>query len=452
MLTTIDNAIAALNQFLWGYPLLILLVGGGLFFMIYSRGLPYKHFFHALALLSGKYDREDDQGELTHFQALSAALSATMGLGNVAGVAMAITAGGPGAIFWMWVTAVIGVATKFFTCSLGVMYRGYDSNGKLQGGPMYVIREGLNKRWHSLAILFSAAGLFGVIPLFQANQLTEAIREHFLPAIGVGDSPWNNLSIGILLAIVVSFVIYGGLQRIASLAVRLVPSMTLLYMLMTAFIFTQHIGEISQIISPIFIEAFKPEAIGGGLLGIIIIGVSRGAFSNEAGIGTEVMAHGAAKTNEPIREGLVGMLGPVIDTLIVCSCTAFAILASGVWQDAEGIKGIGLTLTAYQIEAGTVGQLLLGLQILFLSLTTMITFWYYGTKCISYLFGANRQHWYTYIHISVIVIGAVTTSNIAFNVISTAYALMAIPTMISSIILAPKVMHAARKYFSKELS
>lgn len=444
---TIDSALQSFNHFVWGPPILILLLGGGIFFSFYSRFIPYRYFRHGLAVLSGKYDNPDAAGDLTHRQALAAALSGTLGLGNIAGVAIAITAGGPGSVFWMWISALVGVSTKFFTCTLGVMYRGHDSQGNLQGGPMYVVREGLGKRFYPLAILFSIAGLIGVLPVFQANQLTEALRQELLPAT-LSTTPWLfNLMVGLIVAGIVSGVVFGGLKRMAWVSVKLVPIMIVMYMMMTAWVLVIHIDEIPALLLLIIDDAFSAKATGGALLGVMIIGISRGAFSNEAGIGTEVMAHGAAKTNEPVREGLVGMLGPIIDTLIVCTCTALVILITGVWKEADGIQGVSLTIMAYEQAIGITGQILLSLQVIFLSLTTMFAYWYYGEKCLGFLIGAKYQHYYKYFHVIMVIAGASLTMEAAFNLLSGMYALMAIPTMVSSLILAPKVMAATHDYF-----
>ena len=221
-----------------------------------------------------------------------------MGLGNIAGVALAIAAGGPGAVFWMWMSAVVGIATKFFTCSLGVMYRGRDSMGQLQGGPMYVIREGLSPRFYPLAVLFSVAGLIGTLPMFQANQLTALIGQ---TVFGGTPPAWSGLVTGLILAVVVGMVIFGGLQRVAKVAVALLPTMVIVYLLMTLWIVLTNFERVPGLFVLIVSEAFNPTAVGGGFIGIMLIGVSRGVFSNEAGVGTEVMAHGAAKTNEPIE-------------------------------------------------------------------------------------------------------------------------------------------------------
>lgn len=275
--------------------------------MIASRALPYRYMGHAIDVLLGRHDTPDAPGEISHRQALAAALSNTMGLGNIAGVALAIVAGGPGAVFWMWVSAIVGVATKFFTCSLGVMYRGEDSLGNLQGGPMYVIREALPKRFYPLAVMFALAGLIGTLPLFQANQLTVLIQA----TIFAGNAPAGSAAIiGLALAALVGSVIFGGLPRVANVAVALLPSMMVVYLSMTLWVMAHHAAAIPGIFASIFAQAVSPTAVGGGALGVMLIGISRGAFSNEAGVGTEVMAHGAAKTREPIREGILATLAP----------------------------------------------------------------------------------------------------------------------------------------------
>ncbi len=430
----------------WGTPLVVLLLGGGLFFAFFSRGLPYRHFGHAVGIMLGRHDTPGEPGELSHGQALAAALSGTMGLGNIAGVALAIVAGGPGAVFWMWVSAIVGVATKFFTCSLGVMYRGRDSLGQLQGGPMYIIREALPKAFYPLAILFSLAGLIGTLPMFQANQLTALIGD----TVFRGDLPvWGGPVIGCVIASVVAGVIFGGLPRVAAVAVAALPGMVAVYMLMTLFVIIGNLGAVPGILASIVTEAFSPQAVGGGFVGVMLIGISRGAFSNEAGVGTEVMAHGAARTNEPVREGLVAMLGPIIDTLIVCTCTAIVILLTGAWQTPGDLSGITLTANAFVGQMGSVALIPLAFVALVLSTTTMFTGWYYGAKCFGFLIGAQWQHHFRWIFVATVVFGASVSIDVVFNIISGCYGLMAIPTMVSTLLLAPRVMAAAREYFAR---
>ena len=429
----------------WGTPLVALLLGGGCFFIIASRALPYRYMGHAIAILRGRYDTPNANGEISHQQALAAALSNTMGLGNIAGVALAIVAGGPGAVFWMWMSAIVGIATKFFTCSLGVMYRGKDSLGNLQGGPMYVIREALPRPYYPLAVLFSLAGLIGTLPIFQANQLTALIQDTVL----AGTAPeWAPLAIGIVIAIVVGSVIFGGLPRVAKVAVALLPTMVLVYLAMTMWVLANHLPDIPRVLATIFTEALSPTAVGGGFLGVILIGISRGAFSNEAGVGTEVMAHSAAKTDEPIREGMLATLGPVFDTLVVCTCTALVILLAGNWQSPGDMSGITLTADAFRSEMGNVGLITLGFVALILSTTTMFAGWYFGAKCFGFLVGAKWQPYFRWFFIAAVVFGATVSIDVVFNLISASYGIMAIPTMVSAIVLAPRVLHAAERYFA----
>lgn len=430
----------------WGTPLVMLLLGGGIFFALYSRFLPYRHFGHALGIMLGRHDTPDEPGELSHAQALAAALSGTMGMGNISGVALAIAAGGPGAVFWMWMSALVGIATKFFTCTLGVMYRGRDNLGQLQGGPMYIIREGLPRAFYPLAILFSVAGLIGTLPIFQANQLTALIREQVFPQ---QDPTLTGFGIGCVMALLVGTVIFGGLPRVAKVAVTLLPIMVVTYLGMTGVLLLLHIDEVPFLLASIVNDAFNPQAVGGGLLGIILVGVSRGAFSNEAGVGTEVMAHGAARTSEPIREGLVAMMGPVADTLIVCTCTALVILLAGTWQDPEGLSGINLTTNAIRQDFGLVGVVLMFVITLILASTTMFTMWYYGAKCFGFLFGADIQHHYRWFFVATVIFGATVSIDVVFNLISGSYGLMAIPTMIATLMLSGRVMAAARDYFRR---
>ncbi len=448
----IGSALQALSAFLWGLPLIILVVGGGLFFAAYSRMRPYRYFGHAIAILRGKYDDHRDPGDISHLQALSAALSGTLGLGNIAGVAVAIGLGGPGAVFWMWVTAVVGVATKFFTCTLSIMYRGPDSQGHLQGGPMYIIREGLGPRWRWLAVFFCIAGLFGTLPIVQINQLTQIMREVVFVPAGLVDPASHftfDLLFGLVIAGLVAGVIFGGIRRVGYVAARLVPAMVALYMLLTLLVLGAHLPELPGHLWFIVQDAFTAQSIGGGVLGMITIGVMRGAFSNEAGIGTEVMAHGAARTREPVREGLVAMMGPVIDTLIVCTCTALVILVTGVWIDTDA-GGVTMTALAFgDVLPGNLGAYLIAFVVLVFASSTMFTFWYYGAKCLGYLIGAERQHYYKYFYTALVVLGAVVSLEAVFGLIDSMYALMAIPTMTATLMLSPKVMAAAKDYFSR---
>ncbi len=447
----IESLLVTFGDLAWGPWLLVLILGGGLYFVLLSRFLPFRYLPHSVALILGKYPSEGP-GEITHFQALMSALAGTIGMGNIAGVALAISIGGPGAIFWMWMTALVGVVTKFFTCTLSVMYRGKDSRGDIQGGPMYVITEGLGAKYRPLAVFFCLAGIIGCLPLFQVNQLVQAMREIvFLPQGWISsDSTLEfNFTMGLVLAALVISVISGGLSRIAAVASRLVPAAALLYVGTACYLLAVNFTHIPEYLWLIVEDAFTGMAAAGGAIGAVIsTGVRRGAFSNEAGIGTESMAHGAVKTNEPVREGLVAMLGPIIDTLIICTATALIILMSGVWQSGAD-NGVTMTAAAFETLLPGAGSWLLSSCIFVFSITTVFSYSYYGNKCLGFLIGAEKQHYYNYIMVLMVVVASVASLNAMIGLIDGAFALMAIPTMLSTILLAPKVMVAARKYFGK---
>ncbi|MED5389539.1 MAG: alanine/glycine:cation symporter family protein [Pseudomonadota bacterium] len=451
MIKPLETAMGQLVGFLWGPPLVILLVGGGLFFLLYSRLLPYRYLPQSVALLWRKPDR-DDPGQLSHFQALSTALSGTLGMGNVSGVAIAIAMGGPGAVFWMWISALVGIATKFYTCTLAVMFRGQDSEGVWQGGPMYVVREGLGRKWLPLAYFFAVAGLLGTMPIFQINQLVQVLRDTLAIPAGLASDTAHftfDLSLGLLLALLVMLVALGKLPRLGRVTGMLVPTMVVGYLLLTGVVLISHAPAIPGAFAMIFEDAFSGNAVAGGVVGsVIITGIRRAAFSNEAGIGTEAMAHGAAQTREPVREGMVAMLGPVIDTLIVCTCTALVILISGVWQSGES-NGVTLTANAFGDLFPQGGAVIMALLVSLLSLSTVFTFWYYGSKCLGFLIGARYQQYYIWWYLVLVVLGAVASLKLVVSLVDSMYALMAIPTMTSALLLAPKVNEAARHYLRK---
>ncbi|WP_179348992.1 alanine/glycine:cation symporter family protein [Winogradskyella pacifica] len=451
----LNQLLSDFSSLAWGLPLLILLIGGGLYLLIRSHFLPFRYLGHALNVLRGKYDDPNDPGEISHFQALSTALSATVGMGNIAGVAVAISIGGPGAVFWMWISAVVGMSTKFFTSSLAIMYRGKDSAGEIQGGPMYFIMEGLGKSWKPLAVFFSLCGLIGALPVFNVNQLTQALNDILLIPNGVEVGLKSNLIIGFVLISITALVILGGIKRIGNVASRLVPTMVALYFVLVIIILVAHSDVLVYYLKLIFTDAFaanyypKDDTFLGGVLGALILhGIKRGAFSNEAGIGTAPMAHGAAKTDEPIREGLVAMLGPAIDTLIVCTLTALAILVTGVWETTSD-NGVSLTASAFADVMPNYGKYLLLVCIAVFSMSSLFSYSYYGTKCMSFLFGADKKHYYNYFYILSILIGATTSLSMMINLIDGIFALMAIPTMLATLILAPKVLVELKAYIKR---
>lgn len=550
LIVSILKGLEDISNWLWGFPLLYLLIGGGLYFTIYSRFVPFFYLRHSIQILRGKYNNANDPGEINHFQALCSALSGTVGMGNITGVAVAIVQGGPGALFWMWICALLGMATKFFTCSLAVMYRGTDQTGQVQGGPMYFITEGLGKKWKPLAMAFCFFGLFGCLPMFQSNQLTAIVSEMFFkPNDWFVDSSQNvTLTgqglFGLLLAIFVGVVILGGIQRIGKVAATLVPFMVILYGGCALIIIIMHASQIPEAFRLIITDAFTGQAVTGGVLGSVIsIGVRRAAFSNEAGMGTEAMAHGAAKTKEPIREGLVAMLGPMIDTLIVCTITGLVIINTGVWEkgvtinrisklnnaieqyvieknissvitndliesiitnkefnnkkfyvspvnkiDAWGKRieikndinssdyklilvssgpdktlntpddltneispnsysGVMLTEKAYRMISSSLGPYLLLICVLCFSFSSMIGFSYYVTKCGMFLFGIKARIPLIIFYLIGIIISAIVDLKYLIYFLDIMFGLMAVPTIISTIILSPRVMKKAREYF-----
>ena len=456
-----SDVISAIATGVWT-PVLFILILGGLFFFFYSRLLHYRYLHHCVDVLRGKYHDPKDPGQISPYEALSTALASTVGMGNIAGVAAAIALGGPGALFWMWVTAFIGMSTNFFTSTLSVMYRGKDSAGVIQGGPMYLIREALPRRWMSLAVLFSVCCMIGCLPIFQANQLTQAIID-----IGV-DSPearaWSfgflgydintlKFSIGLVLTIISGMVILGGIQRIGRWAGKMVPLMIIIYFGCVMTILFLHLEDVPGILWMVITDAFKgeysaaPPALGGVVGGLIVAGVRRASFSNEAGIGTAPMALGASQSKEPIREGLVSMMSPAIDTLVVCTLTALAILATGVWRGES--LGVSMTALAFETSLGPIGKYLLLLCAFFFAVTSLFSYSYYGNKALSFLIGVKSSKYYDYFYLSTIIIGAVSSMADVINVIDIAYALMAIPTMLSGLVLAPKVMAEAKGYFAR---
>jgi AGCS family alanine or glycine:cation symporter len=366
----------------WGLPLVILLIGAGLFFTLRSGFLPFRGARHAFDILRGKYDDPDDPGEISHFQALTSALSATIGMGNISGVAIAVSLGGPGAIFWMWIAGLVGMSTKFFTCTLATMYRQKDERGIDQGGPMYFIEEGLGPKFKPLAIMFAICGMVGCLALFQVNQLA-----------GLMDNDWGvpRMATGVVCMIFVGAVILGGIVRVGQVTSKIVPAMFVLYILCALYILAGNLGAIIPTLKSIITSAFGGMALVGGGTGVLfrevlVTGVKRAAFSNEAGIGTAPMAHGAAKTKEPVREGLIAMLGPFLDTNLVCTITALVILITGVPAADDGVV---MTVSAFEKAMPRVGSLILTLIIVLFSISTMISYSYYSQKCARYLFGFN---------------------------------------------------------------
>jgi AGCS family alanine or glycine:cation symporter len=426
----------------WGLPLVILLIISGVFFTIAGRFIPFRRVGHAIGILRGKYDNPDDPGEISHFHALSSALSATIGMGNIAGVAIAVSLGGPGAIFWMWVAGLVGMSTKFFTCTLATLYRKKDENGIDQGGPMYFIEVGLGKYFKPLAIMFAICGMVGCLAMFQTNQLSSLLNN---------DWEISKHVTGIVCAVIVAVVILGGIVRVGQVTSKIVPAMFVIYLVSALVVILSNVSAVPHLLKLIVTSAFGGDAIIGGGTAIafrevLINGIKRAAFSNEAGIGTAPMAHGAAKTKEPVREGLIAMLGPFIDTNIVCTLTALVILSAGISGTDDGVV---MTVKAFEHALPGIGRYILTLVIVMFSISTMISYSYYSLKCSRYLFGHRFGSYYVYVYIVSLYFAAIWAQDIVINILDTAFAMMAIPTLIGTLLLSPSVVRATKDYFRR---
>ena len=451
-LTEVTGTIAG---YVWGIPSIILLVGTGIYLTFRLRFIQFGGFRHSIDLIRGKYDKADDPGEVSHFQALATALSATVGTGNIAGVATAIVGGGPGAVFWMWVTATFGMATKYASCSLAVKYRRMHPDGSVSGGPMYTLLNGLNMpKLAALFAIFALIASFGIGNLVQANSVVSGLSRIF----EVDQS--TKLVFGVIMAILVGLVIIGGIKRIAKVASRIVPFMAVAYCAAALFILIINIDKIPSAFVTIINLALNPWAAGWGAIGAAIqLGVARGVFSNEAGLGSAPMAHAAAKTNEPIREGLVAMIGPFIDTIIICSMTALVIVVMGFYGDniPEGLKGADLTVHAFGQGLGIfgsygqiIGTWVVALGLAFFAYSTMIAWSYYGDRSAEFLFGERAVLPYRVIYIVLIVVGATVPLNLVWNFADIANMLMAAPNLISLILLAGIVKKMSDDYFERQ--
>ena len=418
------------------WVMLFFVVGGGIFLFVYSKGYPLTQIKKAFSLL---FKREEEKG-ISRFQALSAVLAATVGLGNISGVAIAIHMGGPGVLIWMWLTALLGSIIKFFSCSLSVQLREKTPDGDPLGGPMYYMTLGIKKWGKPLAIAFSIAGFFGVLPAFTANQLTQTFMNVINPNqfILLGDLGWK-IFIGILLSIISAAVIFGGLKSIIKVTSSLVPFMVCLYFLMGIFILFNNASSILPTFKLIFFEAFNTNtAVTGGFWGLVILGVRRAVFSNESGVGNAPMYHGQSQSSKGTDEGLVAMLGPLLDTVLVCSITGLIIIISGVYQVPE-LNGIVLTLEAFRILFFGLGDVLLLIMVFVFGISTLLTYSYYGVKCFGYLTHPKWGELYNYFYIGSIILSAIVTVEVVIGIIDLAFALMCIPNMIAILYLAPHV-------------
>ena len=432
----------------WGIPSIVFLVGTGLYLTLKLRFIQFRGLKHAFQLISGKYDKKTDPGEVTHFQALSTALSATVGTGNIAGVATAIAFGGPGAVFWMWITALVGMGTKFTSCTLALKYREYHQDGSVSGGPMYTLKNGLNMpKMGILFAVFTLIASFGIGNMVQANSVADGLGYIFPQAIEY------RLVLGVVMAILVGLVIIGGIKRIAKVASRIVPFMAVVYCGAAFLILMLNIDKVPGAFATIINLALNPYAAGGGAIGAAIqYGVARGVFSNEAGLGSAPMAHAAAQTTEPVREGLVAMLGPFIDTIIICTMTALVIVIMGAWGEArpEALKGAALSAYAFEQALGQAGAWVVGFGLMFFAFSTIIAWSYYGDRSAEFLFGARAILPYRIVYTVLVVIGAYVPLQLVWNFADIANILMAVPNLISLILLAGLVKKLSDEYMDKK--
>ncbi len=434
-ITIIENILNQLISSLEWF-MLIAVLGGGIYLCIVSKLYPLTKIKFAFNLLLSK---NKDKG-ISRFQALSAVLAATVGLGNISGVAIAIHMGGPGVLVWMWVTAIIGMIIKFYSCSLSVQIRKSNDDGTILGGPMYYMSLGIKNWGKFLAIFFSIAGLFGVLPAFTANQLTQTYINVINPNdyISLGDFQWKLIT-GIILALISSFVIFGGLKKIVKVTSSLVPLMVGLYFFMGLFILLNNYNLVIPTFKLIFIEAFNINTVvTGGLWGLIILGVRRAVFSNESGVGNAPMYHGQSQSKLGTNEGLVAMLGPLLDTILVCTITGLIVIISGAYLD-ESLNGIVLTLEAFRLLFFGFGDEILMLMVFVFGISTLLTYSYYGVKCFGFLTNIKYGHFYNYLYIFTIILSSVVTVELVIGLIDLSFALMTIPNMVAIIYLSKKV-------------
>ncbi len=435
-----------------GIPLIIIvLVSGGVFFTLRYGFINVLLFRHAIDVVRGRYDDPNDAGEITHFQALTSALAATVGLGNIAGVAVAITAGGPGAIFWMWCTAFFGMSMKFSSCTLAQVYREIKPDGHVIGGPMIYLKLGIADRVPALKFIgaifspifaiLTIFAAFGGGNMFQSNQMYGAVAQ----VTGMEGVVWFQLVFGLVLAALVALVVVGGIRRIGEVTQFLVPGMCVGYCLICLGIIVANLPQVPELLASIFVQAFTPEAAFGGFLGVLIQGMKRAAFSNEAGLGSAAIAHAAAKTDEPVREGVVAMLGPFIDTIIVCTMTALAILITGVHSDLEEVVGIRVTSAAFE-SVHWILPYFLTLAVFVFAYSTLISWAYYGERATEYLFGTYGLWPYRIIYALVVFAGPLLSLSNVVDFADMMLLSMAFPNILGMVFISGKVREMRDDY------
>lgn len=455
------EAFTSLADAICGYPLFFLLIGGGLYLFFYNGMIPLRRLADAVAVLRTRPGSGGGKGQISSVEALASVVAATVGMGNIAGVAIALVMGGPGAIFWMWVSAIVGMSTKFHEGVLTIKYRDRAADGTPRGGTMHIIEQALGRQWRWLAVTFAVAGMMGTLCIMNANQLTEALTATFSTPEGIAASSTlsavsmitgldNTLSLrlicGLAIAMVVAVVVIGGIRRIASVASYLVPLMVTLYFAMVVYILASYPERIPGAIASIFHGAFNLRAGIGALAEIAIIGARRAALVNDAGVGTATIMHGSSANNTPVREGLIAMLGPSIDSGLVCTLTALALLVCGDITSPD-IKGLEIALNAFG-SAIPMGKYLLMMVVTFFAMSSMFSYSFYGTRCAAYLFGEDKAKYYTWFFILTLVVFAVIPLGVAVSLCDLFYAFMAFPTMFTLLKLRSVVRDEARAYFS----
>ncbi|TNF36846.1 MAG: alanine:cation symporter family protein [Deltaproteobacteria bacterium] len=431
----------------WGDWLVLLLVVAGLWLTI-ANGFPqFRGFKHAIYVVRGHYDDPKEQGEITHFQALTAALSATVGLGNIAGVAVAVTSGGPGAVFWMWVCGFLGMATKYTECTLSTATRDVRADGTVAGGPMYYMRKHLPRALKPIALVYAVfitISSFGGGNMFQANQAAALWETSF------GVPTWVT---GLILVVLVGLVIVGGIKRIGRVTDKLVPTMVFLYVGGALAVIFVHIDLVPGVFGSIFSEAWSVSAAVGGTLGVVLKdvlkqGFRRAAFSNEAGFGSAAIAHAAVKTDEPIREGVVALLEPFVDTIVICTMTALVILISGVWTQ-QGLDGAPLTAAAFDSAFDGFGSILVPVAVFLFAISTMISWSYYGEKGVEFFLGRRAVMPYRLLFVGLVFIGAVWKLGPVLDFSDAMFGLVAVPNLIALFILTPRIRALTSDYFGR---
>ncbi len=445
-LTALTGTISGL---LWKNPVtLLVLLGTGVYLSVRMRFVQFWGLRHALHLVQGRYSSHQDVGEVSHFQALSTALSATVGVGNIAGVATAIAFGGPGALFWMWVTAALGMCTKFTEVTLALKFREVGARGEVAGGPMYTLAHGLEMPRTAIAFAaFALVASFGIGNMVQANSVVDGLA-YLAPEI-----KGHGWIVGLLMAVLVGLVILGGVKRIARVASVLVPFMVVFYLTSALIVIADHLAAVPAAFATILNHALNPWAVGGAAVGEAIRwGVARGLFSNEAGLGSAPMAHAAARTNEPVREGLVALLEPFIDTLVICTLTGLVIVVTGAYETrAPDVAGAALTAYAFSHTLGASGAWVVGLGLVLFAFSTIISWSYYGDRAAKFLFGERAVRPYRVVYTLLVVLGAAVPLPLVWNIADIMNLFMALPNLISLILLAGLARRLLDDYYSRPL-